>query len=36
MGAAQVAGSNTTPRLQQKVVAAQKQQQLGLDERWQI
>jgi hypothetical protein len=36
MGAAQVAGSNTTPCLQQKVVVAQKQQQLGLDKRWQI
>jgi len=36
MGAAQVAGSNTILCLQQKVAAAQKQQQLGLDERWQI
>lgn len=34
MGAAQVAGSNTTQFLQQKAVEVAQKQQLGLDERW--
>lgn len=35
MGAAQVAGSNTTQFLQQKAaVEVAQEQQLGLDERW--